>query len=195
MAINEFFEGDGSVIGLADCIARLDELPSTEGNFRTDDGELLAVDLSMMKKPLDISQMTLDWVWQTEDPFFADLERNNRHLLYLVFVKEMDRQGIADSLGCDVQDVTRNVLRVLTHLRKIVQLEPVRWTHLSEYHAKFPGGARWKVTAREWKWKALVNYDHPMYGRSVGLCGRHSQSFAHASVKFGAPVSCSWPAP
>jgi len=53
----------------------------------------------MMKKPLDISEMTLDWVWQTEDPFFADLERSDRHLLYLVFVKEMDRQGIADSLG------------------------------------------------------------------------------------------------
>jgi len=64
----------------------------------------------MMKKPLDISEMTLDWVWQTEDPFFADLERSDRHLLYLVFVKEMDRQGIADSLGASP-----------------VQLEDIRW--------------------------------------------------------------------
>jgi hypothetical protein len=73
---------------------------------------------------LDISEMTLDWVRQTNDPLFADLDCTERHLLYLMFVREMDRQGIAETLGYELQQVTKMVLSVLTKLRTIVQSTP-----------------------------------------------------------------------
>ena len=46
-----------------------------------------------MKKPLDVSTMTLGWVNSTEDILLRDLERSERHLLYLVFDRDMDLEG------------------------------------------------------------------------------------------------------
>ena len=63
-------------------------------------------------------------------------------------------------------------------------------TGISEYHAKFPRGVRWKITAKGsmWKASAMVNYDRAMYARAEALCKTHVESFAFASAEFGVPV-------
>ena len=42
--------------------------------------------------------MNLAWVRHTEDPLFADLERGDRLVLYLVFVREYTWEKLADAL-------------------------------------------------------------------------------------------------
>jgi hypothetical protein len=44
------------------------------GDYQDTDGNHLAADVGMLKKPLDLSEMTLDWVPQTEE--FGDLDRS-----------------------------------------------------------------------------------------------------------------------
>lgn len=63
-------------------------------------------------------------------------------------------------------------------------------TSLSEYHAKFPGGKRWKVTSQgvEVEGDGLVKFDTGMLARATALCGKHAGSFAASSMKYGVPV-------
>src|SRR5580692_13102463 len=53
------------------------------------------IDFSMVNKPLDLSDMTLEWVNHTEDPIFKDLSREDRLFLYMHFVRDMDLAVIA----------------------------------------------------------------------------------------------------
>jgi Transglycosylase SLT domain len=61
---------------------------------------------------------------------------------------------------------------------------------LTEYHSKFAGGVRWKVTdcGVEVEGAGLVKYDNGMYARAAALCGKHVDAFAASSVKYGVPV-------
>jgi hypothetical protein len=61
---------------------------------------------------------------QTEDTLFGDLSREDRMLLYLSFVREADREQIAASLGCELQDVPKRLQAVLAYLRGVVALVP-----------------------------------------------------------------------
>ena len=62
--------------------------------------------------------------------------------------------------------------------------------NLYEYHSKFPGGVRWKVTPQgvDVEGQGLVKYDKAMYARAAALCGKHADAFAASSVKYGVPV-------
>jgi hypothetical protein len=62
------------------------EVPTTEGAFRDANGSTWAADMSLLRKTLDVSTMTQDWVKSTNDPLFADLERGERLLLYFYCV-------------------------------------------------------------------------------------------------------------
>jgi hypothetical protein len=66
----------------------LEQTVSAAGDYRTTDGTTLAADVGMIRKPLDVSKMTMEWVQSTEDTLFGDLERADRHLLYLYFARE-----------------------------------------------------------------------------------------------------------
>lgn len=62
----------------------MDQVVNADGDYRNDHGINLSADVSMTRKPLDVSQMTLEWVKQTDDTLFGGLDRNERNLLYLV---------------------------------------------------------------------------------------------------------------
>jgi hypothetical protein len=62
------------------------EVPAVNGSFRDANGSTWAADMSLLRKMLDVSTMTQHWVKSTNDPFFTDLERGERLLLYLYFV-------------------------------------------------------------------------------------------------------------
>ena len=57
------------------------QVVNAEGDFANPYGDTLSADVGMMRKLLDISQMTLDWVKETEDTMFGDLSREDRMLL------------------------------------------------------------------------------------------------------------------
>ena len=62
----------------------------------------MAADVSMMQKPLDVSQMSIEWVHGTEDALFRDLSKNERYLVYLTYARDMDIAGVATSIGCRI---------------------------------------------------------------------------------------------
>lgn len=70
------FEGGGTNA----FAGRLEQVVSADGDYQDANGTHLAADVGMMRKPLDVSEMTLDWVRQCEDRLFADLDRADRHL-------------------------------------------------------------------------------------------------------------------
>jgi hypothetical protein len=71
----------------------MDRIPSIEGEFADRYGSRWAADVSMIRKTLDLSTMTLDWVKDTNDPLFIDLEPGERLLLYLHFGHRHARSG------------------------------------------------------------------------------------------------------
>ena len=107
------------------CDPYLEQVVNAEGDYRNDHGTSLSADITMMSKPLDVSQLTLEWVKQTDDPLFADLEVSERHLLFLHFAREMDRNEIAASLGWKPREVSDHLQDLLDKLRALVALEPV----------------------------------------------------------------------
>jgi len=58
----------------------------------------------------DLSEMNLDWVAHTEDPIFADLSREDRLLLYLVFARNYKWAQIADALQISTPGMTEREL-------------------------------------------------------------------------------------
>ena len=51
-------------------------------------GRDVAGSLANAPAALDLTQMDMDWVAHTEDAIFSDLSREDRYLLYLVFVRD-----------------------------------------------------------------------------------------------------------
>lgn len=102
----------------------LEQVVNADGDYRNDHGVSLSADIGMMRKPLDVSDMTLDWVQHTEDTLFGDLDRSERNLLYMVFVREMDRGEIASSLGWRLREVNKNLQNILSKLRGWSELKP-----------------------------------------------------------------------
>jgi hypothetical protein len=64
-----------------------------------DGGGNIASDVSMMQKPVDISEMTLEWVQETNDVIFGDLSKTDRMLLYLMYARSMDMAEARDLPG------------------------------------------------------------------------------------------------
>ena len=76
-----------------------------------------------MRKPLDVSQMTIQWVQQTKDPLFASLDRSERYLLYQIYVQQLDKATIAEALGCSAEEVTKKHEKILGRLRSSIEEE------------------------------------------------------------------------
>jgi hypothetical protein len=74
-------------------------IPITTGGFQEHRGGNIASDVSMMQKPVDISEMTLEWVQETNDVIFGDLSKTDRMLLYLMYARSMDMAEARDLPG------------------------------------------------------------------------------------------------
>ena len=73
----------------SDCCHLRECVPSLIGEYQDRTGAYLAADVSMIEKPLDISQMTIEWVNSTEDLLFKGLSKEQRYILYLVYGRNM----------------------------------------------------------------------------------------------------------
>jgi DNA-directed RNA polymerase specialized sigma24 family protein len=91
--------------------------PDANGGFTDSNGRSWAADVSLSNAPLDVSKMTLDWVNSTEDPLFCDLTRKERHLLYLVFAREMSWNDIASSFDVTVRTVKNIFTSIISGLQ------------------------------------------------------------------------------
>jgi hypothetical protein len=92
-------------------------LPHAEGAFTDRDGSSWAADTTLMNLSLDISQMDEDWVKTTDDKLFKKLEVKERHLLYLIYVKELSISQIAALLDLDPKTVRARKDEIMNYLR------------------------------------------------------------------------------
>jgi hypothetical protein len=74
------------------------------GVVKDHQGHTLAADGQMIRKPVDVSEMTLDWVQETNDVMFGDLSKADRMLLYLMYTRSM---GMAFSHRRGTSEVTQ----------------------------------------------------------------------------------------
>lgn len=92
-------------------------LPHSNGNFTDSDGKSWAADVSLMNRSLDISIMNEEWVQHTEDKLFKRLDKSERNLLYLTYVKEFNITEIATILGIESKSVRAKREEIMTYLR------------------------------------------------------------------------------
>ncbi len=93
----------------------------------------------------DLSQMTLDWVAETEDPIFIDLSRQDRYLLYMYFEAELqvgaDRRCFANiHAGNDAQGIGRGVHGCPLSIQQLARYDP-DFCH-PDGGCELPGGPR-----------------------------------------------------
>jgi hypothetical protein len=91
--------------------------PHAEGNFTDSDGSTWTADLTLVNLPMDVSEMTLEWVEKTNDKLFRRLTRKERHILYMVFVKEYRWVEIAAVQDCDPVTVKKQFEQIMAYLR------------------------------------------------------------------------------
>ena len=92
-------------------------IPHADGAFTDTDGQNWAADTRLMNLPLDISIMDEEWVKHTDDKLFRNLEKSERYLLYLVYVKEYSVAQIAALMGIDPKAVRTKRDEVMSYLR------------------------------------------------------------------------------
>jgi hypothetical protein len=82
--------------------------PHVYGNMTNPrSGRSSAVDMSLCELPVDIGRMTLGWVNQEQTGVLEDLSKRDRHLLYCVFVREMDWESTAHTFGVSAREAKR----------------------------------------------------------------------------------------
>ena len=61
---------------------------------------------------------------------------------------------------------------------------------LTEYHAKFPGGIRWRITLEgvELEGQGLLRHNTSMHERGLAMLGQYAAEFADVSREFAVPV-------
>jgi hypothetical protein len=64
-------------------------LPHTQGGLSVK-GQNWAADRELEKRSFDLPTMDLEWVRHTDDKLFRTMSRLQRHLLYLVYVRELN---------------------------------------------------------------------------------------------------------
>lgn len=112
LQLDQRFIGNDSGTNIAD-----PGIPSSDGAFTDSDGSTWAADVSLINLQLDISSMTEEWVKDTDDRLFRNLEVTERYLLYLLYVKEMKWADIASTMGSDPKTVRSKYEDVMTYLR------------------------------------------------------------------------------
>lgn len=92
-------------------------IPHADGAFTDTSGSSWAADTTLMNQSLDISEMDEDWVQNTDDKLFKKLEVKERHLLYLIYVKELSISQIAALLDIDPKTVRVRKDEIMDYLR------------------------------------------------------------------------------
>lgn len=98
-------------------------IPHAEGSFVDTDGQHWAADTTLMNLSMDISTMNDDWVDNCSDKLFKELEKSDRHILYLTYVKEYSIPQIADIVGFDPKTVRTRRDEVMVYLKTHAQIE------------------------------------------------------------------------
>ncbi|MDQ2841956.1 MAG: hypothetical protein M3Y72_13140 [Acidobacteriota bacterium] len=76
------------------------------------------VDLSLYDLPVDIGRMTLAWVNEEQHGLLSVLSKRDRHLLYCVFVRDMDWESIASTFVVSAREAKRWYTAVLETLQE-----------------------------------------------------------------------------
>jgi hypothetical protein len=92
-------------------------IPHANGAFTDTDGRNWAADTRLMNLPLDISMMSEEWVCSTDDKLFRNLEKSERNMLYLIYVKEFSVTQIASILGIDPKTVRSKRDEIMIYLK------------------------------------------------------------------------------
>jgi hypothetical protein len=70
--------------------------------------------------------MTLGWVNQEQTGVLEDLSKRDRHLLYCVFVREMDWESTAHTFQVSAREAKRWYTGVIATLQAKIGLAPVK---------------------------------------------------------------------
>lgn len=92
-------------------------IPHSDGAFTDTDGRSWAADTRLMNLPLDISVMDEKWVKSTEDRLFHRLDKSERNLLYLIYVKEFSIAQIACIMGQDPKTIRIKRDDIMSYLK------------------------------------------------------------------------------
>ena len=104
--------GGGAHDGFAGDIA----IPHADGAFVDAYGYSYAADVDLLNLSLDLSMMTLEWIQKTNDRLFRKLTIRERHILYLVFVRECKWSEISELLDVKPSEAKRTYDRVMRYL-------------------------------------------------------------------------------
>jgi hypothetical protein len=100
-------------------------IPHAQGDFTiAHTGKSIAADVSLPKLPVDVGTLTLDWVSFKCDGHFGGLTPNDRHLLFLIFVRELDWKRIADTFDMTLREVKRWYNSLMNDLKERVSIRP-----------------------------------------------------------------------
>lgn len=91
--------------------------PHAEGAFTDVDGQSWAADTNLMHLSLDVSIMDEGWVAHTDDKLFRKLEKAERNLLYLIYVKEFSVTQIAAIMDLDPKTVRAKRDEIMAYLK------------------------------------------------------------------------------
>lgn len=91
--------------------------PHTEGDMIDSDGSRWAADMVLVNKSFDISHMNGAWVESTNDKFFTNMTKRERHLLYLYYVQELPWKQIATHLEMSINQVQKIHAEIITYLQ------------------------------------------------------------------------------
>jgi hypothetical protein len=96
--------------------------PHSEGAFVDQDGQHWAADTTLMHLPLDISVMNEEWVSSANDRLFRNLDKSERNMLYLIYVKEYSISQIAEIMDLDPKTVRSKRDEIMAYLRGHAQI-------------------------------------------------------------------------
>lgn len=82
-------------------------MPTEEGDTVDPSGQTWATDTTLMKKSLDIPEMSPAWVKKTNSKFFSKMTERERHILYLYYVKDLPWKQIAALVELPVVQVQK----------------------------------------------------------------------------------------
>jgi hypothetical protein len=95
-------------------------------------GKASAVDLTLCKSPLDIGKLNLEWVNGTSKKLFIELGKRERHLLYCLYARDMDWEGISSTFDLNIREAKKWHLEILEKLQAKVKGVPT-YEPLSEF--------------------------------------------------------------
>lgn len=91
--------------------------PHADGAFVDRDGSSWAADTKLMNLSFDLSTMDNNWVKDTDDKLFRNLEVTERQLLYYIYVKEYSISQIGEIMDLDPKTVRHKRDEIMLYLK------------------------------------------------------------------------------